>query len=271
MKKLALIIVLTIIGLTSFAQLTILHTFNDYMYYSSADDTYNNMIINENKYITAYTQEENGTIKYYIYNADFSLDNLQTITPNNLPEGYSLYSTYCKFLSNNLINTDDYYEWLIVGYNSAAQINEGYYSYIVNSQGDIIYDFGYSSTTSFSFHVANEQLRAMRLTTVYDENNNWHYSTEIYSCGGSVTRIAESKGKNSTNAYPNPATSFINLPYELNNDETSTMNIYDINGRLIEQKPIGYHFRNLELNVSNYKAGTYIYEYNGESYRFVVQ
>lgn len=62
MKKLALIIVLTILGLKSFAQLTILHTFNDYMYYSSADDTYNNMIINENKYITAYTQEENGEL-----------------------------------------------------------------------------------------------------------------------------------------------------------------------------------------------------------------
>ena len=39
------------------------------------------------------------------------------------------------------------------------------------------------------------------------------------------------------------------------------MNIYDINGRLIEQKPIGYHFNNIVLETSDYKAGTYIYEY----------
>jgi hypothetical protein len=83
--------------------------------------------------------------------------------------------------------------------------------------------------------------------------------------------MAETKREKAMDAYPNPATSFINLPFELNKGETSTMNIYDINGRLIEQKPIGYHFKNLELNVSNYKAGTYIYEYNGKSNRFVVQ
>jgi len=264
MKNLTLIIVLTIIGLTSFAQLTLLHTFDAFVEYN-----YNTIRpFPENKYF--YSNIEGNTGSQYIYNADFSLDNSFSITPNNLPDGYVLGK--CQFLSNNLINTDNEYEWLIVGYNASAELNNKYYAYISNSQGIVVQDFGYCGYIyDICFFISNGQLRVWVSKMYYDYETNQQKSTEIYSCGGSVTRIAESKGKNSTNAYPNPATSFINLSYELNNGETSTMNIYDINGRLIEQKPIGYHFKNLELNVSNYKTGTYIYEYNGKSNRFVVQ
>ena len=271
MKKLALIIVLTIIGLTSFAQLTLLHTFDgdaNGQVYNTFTYAGSGSLVDQNKYY--YSSIDGNVYRLYLYNANFGLDNIFSVQANNLPQEYSL--QFCQFLSNNLINTDDYDEWLIVGYNrSASDPNESYYSYIVNSQGDIIHNFGYSfSLTQLSFHIANGQIRTTVPKWIYDVDNSTHYA-EIYSCGGSVTRIVESKGENSTNAYPNPATSFINLPYELNNGETSTINIYDINGRLIEQKPIGYHFKNLELNVSNYKTGTYIYEYNGKSNRLVVQ
>ena len=263
MKKLALIIVLTVIGLTSFAQLTLLHTFDDYIDYTFTPV----LLIESNKYY--HQLREDGTGKIYIYNADFSLERLCTITPS-LPEGYTL--SVCSFLGNNVINTDDDYEWFIEATNYSADHNNQSYGYITNSHGDIIYDFGYSNYMGLDFHIVNGQLRAI-LTKEYRVEDSYEYEVEveIYSCGGTISGTTVSQETKSSRAYPNPATSFINLPFELNKGETSTMNIYDINGRLIEQKPIGYHFKNLELNVSSYKAGTYIYEYNGKSNRFVVQ
>lgn len=271
MKKLSLIIAMTIICKMALAQLTLLHTFNNYMGNTFASINY----YGDNKYYPIYLSIENGTVRSYIYNADFSLDDLFSITPN-IPEGYTLYSSSCKFLSNHLINNDDDYEWLIVAYNSSADVNSQYYTYITNSHGYIILDLGYSraSPLFLDFHVANGQLRMslLRYYQIMDDNGYYtNYYTDIYACGGNVTNVNQNKKEVSMSAYPNPATSFINLPYELNEGETSTMNIYDINGRLIEQKPIGYHFNKVVLETSDYKAGTYIYEYNGKSNRFIVQ
>ena len=266
MKKLSLIIAMTVISTMSFAQLTLLHTFDTnvtltltftYAGYSMPD-----------KY--SYIQREDGTAKNYVYDADFSLYGLYTITPVNIPEGYTLSS--CSFLSNHLINNDDEYEWLVYANNSSADASSQCYTYIENSRGEIIYDFGYDyySTGNLYFHIANGQLRTSWTRYEYIDGN-LHYYTDIYACGGNVTNVNQNKKEVSMSAYPNPAISFINLPYELNEGETSTMNIYDINGRLIEQKPIGYHFNNIVLETSDYKAGTYIYEYNGKSNRFIVQ
>lgn len=53
--------------------------------------------------------------------------------------------------------------------------------------------------------------------------------------------------------------------------ETTSMSIYDLNGRLIERFNIGAHFNQVQLNVSSYSPGIYLYEYNGKSNRFIVQ
>ncbi len=254
--------------MTSFAQMTLLHTFerqisNTFTYFGQGSP------VDENKYY--YSKIDGETAYYYIYNSDFSLNNSFSVRANNLPQGYTLIS--CQFLSNNIINTDNKNEWLIVANNSSASTSRNHYACIINSEGEIVYNFGYCYYfLTMSFHIANGQIRASVVKGSYDEvNYSVNYFTEIYSCGGNYNRVTENKIEKATNAYPNPATSFINIPYELNEGETSTMNIYDTNGRLVEQRPIGYHFGNIELNVSSYKAGTYIYEYNGKSNKFIVQ
>jgi hypothetical protein len=62
----------------------------------------------------------------------------------------------------------------------------------------------------------------------------------------------------------------ISLPYKLQQGETSVMRILNTNGQLIETKNIGSDFEQIQLNVSNYRKGMYIYEVNGVSQRFVV-
>ena len=49
------------------------------------------------------------------------------------------------------------------------------------------------------------------------------------------------------------------------------MNIFNINGQLIESKKIGYDFDKILLDVSGYAKGMYIYEVKNVSNKFVVK
>ena len=71
--------------------------------------------------------------------------------------------------------------------------------------------------------------------------------------------------------YPNPASSIVNLPYEIPQGTTAEMRIFNLDGQLVDVKQIGSHFNNIQLNVDNYTAGIYFYEYNGNKGKFIVQ
>ena len=96
--------------------------------------------------------------------------------------------------------------------------------------------------------------------------------TEIYSLPGSISSsISAVKSSSIISPFPNPANSTINLSYKLAQGETAIMRICDIQGKLIEQKQIDCQFDKILLNVSNYNKGTYIYQVNGVSKKFIVQ
>lgn len=148
------------------------------------------------------------------------------------------------------------------------------HSYIMEENGTVIYEFegdGRSYTNGFEFVLVNNEIRLLRSVGYhvgsYTADDN---ELEVYGTGGNYS-ADEFQLINNFPAYPNPARSNITLPYELEDGETTSMSIYDLNGRLIERFNIGSHFNQVQLNVSSYSPGIYLYEYNGKSYRFIVQ
>lgn len=96
--------------------------------------------------------------------------------------------------------------------------------------------------------------------------------TCIYSLQGIPEKTKDIVAANTNfNPYPNPANTTISLPYQLSEGENSIMNIYNINGQLIEKKQIGSDFNQILLNVSDYPKGIYLYEVNGQSHKFIVK
>lgn len=263
----------------SYAQVELLHTFSREItigypiieipsLYSSPSNSY------------YYYESSNNVTTCYYYNADFTLEGTEShdysicyTVPTELQAATSaagFSNVYWKIsLSNHLINTDDYYEYIVLLRRDSYE----YYTYIINSQGELILDIGYTTAfPSVVFHNVNGQVR-MCLTLEDYQDGHYQTYTQIYSCGGNATRITENSNinKKASDAYPNPATEYVNIPYELNEGETATIKIYDVNGKQIDQKQIGFHFNNIKLDVSNYRPGTYIYEYNGKANRFIVQ
>ena len=107
------------------------------------------------------------------------------------------------------------------------------------------------------------------LLTVLDEGI---FKTNIYSCPGngeSLTSVENVSAKVKRNAYPNPATDLVTLPYEV--DDATSMKIYDMQGKLVERKFLDKSKQELQLNVKDYPSGMYFFEVNGESNSFVVK
>ena len=90
---------------------------------------------------------------------------------------------------------------------------------------------------------------------------------------GTLSGLHNLKGTNefTTVLFPNPSTSVIHLSSTLPKTQKATLDIYDESGKLIRELPFT---NDLNLNVSNYPGGVYLYRIVGgngySSGRFVV-
>ena len=255
MKKFVLFLFLYAVTSTSFAQLTLLHTFDGNV---QAQGEYITEPINR------YIYRNNNTIQ--IYKPDFSLEKTVAVS---LPAGYDF---TLIITTQHFFNSDNKFEFFISAHQTGAVASDhSSYAVIINDEGTVIHDFGYSYSFSGNCYRIAGQLRFVLLKNIYTGTYTYNYSTEIYSCAGSYSGVAPIESHNQLLPYPNPTTSNINLPYELTQGTTAEMRIFNINGQLMEVKQLGSHFNNIMLNVDNYVPGIYFYEYNGNKGKFIVQ
>lgn len=76
------------------------------------------------------------------------------------------------------------------------------------------------------------------------------YNADFY------TNVEQNNIVSNINIYPNPATEFISFDCSKNNSNVNTLQIFDINGRLIQE--ITSFENNYSLNISTFKSGTYV-------------
>ena len=124
-------------------------------------------------------------------------------------------------------------------------------------------------------------INLISLLILYTTNYNlqcWNYGVNtyfyvhIYSCPGdgeTTTSVENVPAIVKRNAYPNPATNLVTLPYDANG--ATSMKIYDMQGKLVERKFLDKSKQELQLNVKDYPSGMYFSEVNGESNSFIVE
>lgn len=226
-------------------------------------------------YYTTYFFTDAG-IQYYgyntsnntmtIYNTDYSIYKTITIEPE---EGYGFYNIYC--VSTKLFNSDELIEFIFTTQNDTS-ISE-HSMKLLNENNEELMDFG---DASYARTITNNNITKLIIISknTYDKDYDAIKAiVEVYSVpGGPSTNTNSIKSITQIgNAFPNPANSFINLPYKLDFGETSVMKIYNSAGYFIEEKKIDFLFDKIRLNIDNYKPGVYLYEYNGVTKRFVVK
>ena len=208
---------------------------------------------------------DKGNNKLTLYKSDFSVYKSVDIS---IPSG--LENPTLHLISDKLFNDDDAIEFIISVYK--FEVKDGATIMIpslrlFNENGMLLKDFG--NRYYPQIFQSNGKLKILIYTSFADENGD--YFTDIYSLPGNLDIVSTSRSSvEPAYAYPNPAKTVVNLPYTLENGQTTMMNILNSNGQLIETKIIDSNFGQILLNVSSYRPGIYIYEYNGISNRFVV-
>lgn len=252
MKKTIVFFVFLIIALNLKAQITLEHSFSSqghYTWYYNSDEG------------IRYYGFNKATNQLTLYNVDYSI--YKTITMS-IAADYKFYSIYC--VSDKLFNSDDKIEFVFV-----TSKGTDYSMKLYDENKNLLKDFGnrfFASVIS-----RNEVCKLFVRLMIYNSTTQiYSYLDEVYSLPGKIPNFESTiELSNNLSAYPNPSNSFINLPYVLDNDNSTIMHIYNLNGQLIEQKHIDSNFKAILLNVQSYPSGTYIYEYNGISKKFVVE
>ncbi len=206
-----------------------------------------------------YLSYDKNTHSVTLYNTDYSVYKSVAIDymPDHLP------SFAC--MSDKLFNTDSKIEFIAIVGDGFTNNSMKLYS----EEGSVIKNFGnkYYAHTISAYGVT--KLRVYNFT--YDANYNpISYTDEIYSVPGSATVQVNDMTFPEHLPFPNPANQTISLPYTLEPNQHSELNIYNLKGQLLDKKHIDSNFNNILLNVEGYQPGIYIYEYNGVSNRFLV-
>lgn len=135
-------------------------------------------------------------------------------------------------------------------------------------------NWGWSTYLTSANTWYNLKTNNMPIGTRYNFNRNQRAIIGMYppedSTHINVVGITEVDGSASVYAaYPNPATLTVTLPYSLK--AAADMNIYSIDGKLVERRSLAAGEGAVELNVSNMPAGIYIYRLGGATGKFMVQ
>lgn len=190
----------------------------------------------------------------------------------------------------------------IDGSNFSITTTITWHIYIYNEDGDVLYTFPdvfvYQNHEervddmivdlytigqdlwSVGVHLLNGELRvAITYDDIYSDlthyNSDRTLYTRFYKFNGrpdmeDIVEVPEA-GVRSMPAFPNPTRGEVTLPYTLPQGERAMMQIFDMSGRLIEQRPISGEGRMVKVDVSAYAPGVYLYEYKGQTNRFVVR
>jgi hypothetical protein len=219
-----------------------------------------------------FTEVVNNSVHIKAYNPDYTLiiDKTYSLTP---PTGYK---TSYVWVFKKVFNTDDNYE-LLVTFSKISPVsndNEASRLILYDSNKNVIKDFGAGNMFYIGnmVYIINNGCKVPISRYLYN-GGDLVANTEIYSVPGDPS--AYDAGNTSVDSfsspYPNPANTYITLPYKLNEGEFAVMNIFNVNGQLIESKKIGYDFDKILLDVSGYAKGMYIYEVKNVSNKFVVK
>jgi hypothetical protein len=122
------------------------------------------------------------------------------------------------------------------------------------------------------YYPKNEIGTSMVKYTFYDQNNPDTRVSFVAKYKGSPEGIAEEamRGGFVSEVYPNPATSVVNLDYQLTNQvEEANVKVFNILGAVVKEADLNRGNGKLQMNIADLKNGVYFYSVlvNGDVYQ----
>jgi len=214
------------------------------------------------------------------YNSDYSeyktvtleLDHMIAITDYSFPR------LEVDFISENTFDLDNDID-ILCQFSYYNSNNDLYAQVIVfNENGSVLFATDIDNSNAFLINssIANGSILPSLINTnegtkmILDAYyiNEGKYSFDMYSLPGSVPTNLKSAGAESgnyLNAFPVPASEFVNMDYKLAGDQNSgDIEVIDQQGRTIQRIPVDKNQGILRMPVKNYSNGIYFYKLNSK-------
>lgn len=255
MKRI-LFLALTAITAIAQAQISEVHTFDKQV-------LYNYEVTSGTPIFYSYDTQTN---EITLYNTDFSLRK-QGILP--LPTGYKL--SVVQWFSSGLFTTDSRISFIVTAFNSTADATQRMYVAIYDENAQLVQSLGYAQQTGgvSVFNIGSKYYLTVSFGLSQNADFTFNYQTKVYSLNVTTSAVQQITQIPSL-PYPNPSNGIINLPYQLK-EQVGSLYVYDLNGQQMERKHITNAQDHLQLNVSQYPAGQYIYVVEGQTQSFIVK
>lgn len=175
---------------------------------------------------------------------------------------------YMSGASQNHVGNDDRHAWVCCGYQDSTSLT-AYKKYYMNwgwsGSGNGWFNL-YDNTANgmripnMGYTFTNEQTAMIGLIPPHPDSSNVDFWDHVGIENAETPQLLD--------AYPNPATFNVTIPYSAKT--VQTMSIYNIEGKLIEQHQLQPSNDNIVIDVTRMPAGIYIYRVGGASGKFNV-
>ena len=277
MKKILLGLVMLATAATMNAQIKLEHVIEGFQFLENGHSVFGKDHYNislDNRYIgldDLLMMEDRDNYELCFYDVDGNLyKRLKAI-----PDDDYFYNV--KYVARNVFTTDGQICRLV----TKNKYESGFGNYIflgisiIDENGNVIQEISNNVTEEPILVKISDKYKLLFNDCEYieDDGRIWDLTNVyVYSCPGNgetSTSVENVSAKVKRNAYPNPATEIVTLPYDANG--ATSMKIYDMQGKLVERKFLDKSKQELQLNVKNYTSGMYFFEVNGESNSFIVE
>lgn len=300
MRKSIFFVVVLLATTVASAQITLLHTFDGQVNLRTIDynqtSQYTSNYLNDNVYLSSPAYYDNsyqelfrigrwyyGHMETNNYIITFWDDNFQpsgtkTIVFPTIENYYvDYFSASMDSYTTKFFNDDDEVEYLVKyrlteeymsGKNWTEYRDIEYKLVLIDKNGNILYDFGeaeYIYGYSALYYINSKWLFLLTKRHYDITTNTYPYQTEVYQINKQSPQGLSQISPAHLPAYPNPAMSEINIP----TPNKQGVRIYDMNGRLVDSNNSNGEVVN--VNVSGYPSGNYIYQAQGNSGVFIKQ
>jgi hypothetical protein len=207
---------------------------------------------------------DNSTGTLLVYNASHNL--IKTINIP-IPSGYII--NYLYGITDKLFNADALIEFIINFYYESGGDNPDILT-LINENGTILQQYGNKSEayiikgTGGAFKMITVSNPYSQLPTV----NNFEY--DVYSLPGTTLNVTSNTiDENLFFGYPNPTQNFISITNNLQIGQNGILEIFDMNGKKLLEKNVRGENSEINIDVTEFTTGVYIYKLNGKTNRFV--
>ena len=218
-------------------------------------------------------RHEYGDWLINIYDLSFNLKKSINLSAIQGIHGYGIQTFYISegrdqtsdlglLVTEKIFNNDELLEIIVMTTDGFAIVNENGVEVFRKRYTAQIMGYEFSNTYFSLLETKNGNLLAVE-AEFYNNNSSWYSVIEYYALPGYTappSNVRSATISQLGNPYPNPARTFIKLPYELPYGvNAGTIRVFDAQGRLINTMRVNGREEFVRLDTTSLSAGNYFF------------